>query len=342
LGGAVFNDGGRIAIINSTFVGNTGTGAAGVAGTSGTGTLQPHEGGAGGSALGGGLFNLSGTVTLTNCTFVENLMRGGQGGTGGAGSTFGFGGDGARGGSGGDALGAGIYSDAQAITIAVNNTFTDNVVVGGPGGNGGPGTGVGNNGGTGNQGSQDGAALFNGGGVLQLRNSILANSSSGSNAGGVITDSGYNLSSDATPKLSAPGSRNGVDPLLGSYTTAGGLVPTITLATNSPAVNAINTPDNNGAPPFDQRHALRVAPYDIGPYELDGTFTAPDLQVHLATNQVVLSWPAAGNFLAQTTTNLVPTNQWVTIADTPTTANGLNILVITPTNSASFFRLAKP
>jgi hypothetical protein len=341
LGAALYNDSGQVTIINSTFVANSGTGARGSAGAAGTSSMQPGRGTTGGSALGAGLFNNAGSVALTNCTFVSNSLTGGSGGQGGTGITFGFGGDGGSGGNGGDALGAGVYT-SRGTTVIVNSTFTDNGVFGGGAGQGGAGSGIGSEGASGRQGNQVGAALFNAGGVSELRNSILANSASGANAGGTISDEGFNISSDASPRLSAEGSRNQLDPLLGSFGLAGGLVPTITLASNSPAIDAITAPAGNGAPPFDQRGAMRVEPYDIGAFEFDGTFTVPSLQAQLVTNQVVLSWPAIGNFALQTTPTLSTNNLWLTLTNQPSSASGMRTLTVTSTNQASFYRLAAP
>lgn len=63
LGGAIFNHGGTLTIINSTLVGNTASGGTGFAA---------------GIGLGGAIFNLNGTVLLTNATLAFN--RADQGG----------------------------------------------------------------------------------------------------------------------------------------------------------------------------------------------------------------------------------------------------------------------
>ena len=342
VGAALYNDSGQVTIINSTFVGNSGSGAAGSTGAAGTTTVQPENGTTGGSALGAGLFNNAGSVALTNCTFVSNSLTGGPGGQGGTGNTFGFGGDGGNGGNGGEALGGGVYTSSRGTTVIVNTTFTDNGVIGGSVGQGGAGSGIGDEGKPGGQGSQAGAALFNAGGVLELRNSILANSASGPNVGGTISDEGFNISSDSSAKLSAAGSRNQLDPLLGSFSLAGGLVPTITLASNSPAINAITAAGENGAPPFDQRGAMRVEPYDIGAFEFDGTLAMPRLQAQLVTNQVVLSWPAVGNFLLQKSPTLSTNHLWLTLTNQPNTADSVRTITVPSSNQTGFYRLARP
>src|SRR5262249_48145312 len=70
LGGALFNQSGTVSIVNSTFVGNSGSGSAGTAGPGGSGTFEAQHGTSGGQAYGGGIFNAGGSLTLTNCTFV--------------------------------------------------------------------------------------------------------------------------------------------------------------------------------------------------------------------------------------------------------------------------------
>jgi hypothetical protein len=337
LGAAIYNASGTISIVNSTFVGNTGLGATGLAGAAGSGSQQGQDGSPGGTAQGGAVCNGAGSLALTNCVFVDNALTGGTGGAGGAGPTLIFGGDGASGGTGGAALGAGLFASAGS-TLVVNCTFSDNHVVGGPGGPGGPGGGVGSNGPNGATGAALGGALFDQGGTVNLKNSILANSAPGSNAGGSISDQGFNISSDATPVLTAPGSRNGIDPLLGSYVTLGN-ISTLTLSSNSPAINAITAPDENGAPVFDQRNFFRVTPFDIGAYELNGVVTAPSFQAQLQNSQLLLTWPNTGSFNVQTTTNIANTNSWITLVAQPTNSASVSTLAVSPTNSAAFFRL---
>ncbi|MBX9624232.1 MAG: hypothetical protein K2X82_10520, partial [Gemmataceae bacterium] len=73
MGGAVFDQGGTVAVVNSTVAGNTARGGDG-------GGLLPlgYVGGRGGG-FGGGVFNLNGTVTLTQATFAGNAAANGAG-----------------------------------------------------------------------------------------------------------------------------------------------------------------------------------------------------------------------------------------------------------------------
>jgi hypothetical protein len=342
LGAAILNENGMMAIVNSTFLNNTITGGVGNSGTDGSANQTGTGGSAGGTAEGAGVFCNGGVVLMTNCTFAANSLVGGLGGTGGTGEQSQFGTDGAEGGAGGEALGAGLCAAPGGSIVIVNCTFSDNSVTGGSGGGGGAGSGLGGNGPQGHAGNALGGAVFNAGGNLQLKNSILADSISGNNAGGNITDEGYNLSSDATPAFTAAGSRNRIDPLLGGLSQAGGVVPTLTLSSNSPAINAITAPDGNGCPTFDQRNAMRVPPYDIGAFEFDGSFGAPTLQVQLQASQLQISWAQTGAFTLQSTTALANSNLWQNVAIQPTSAAGVATLNVLLTNTASFYRLVQP
>lgn len=340
VGAAIFNEQGTVSIVNSTFIGNTGQGAAGLAGDSGTLLLAAVEGSDGGRALGGGIFNSAGTVSLVNCTLVRNKLTGGQGGVGGAGGNRPFGANGADGGDGGGALGAGLYNGGDGTTVVVNCSFSNNQIVGGTGGNGGPGNNSGRPGDDGAVGYANGGAVFNQGGVLRVRNSILAHSGSGLNAGGSITDEGFNLSSDATPALGGAGSRNLIEPLFESLNLAGGHAMTLSLSSNSPAINAITAADRNGCPAFDQRNAFRLEPYDIGAFEFDGQSVAPALQAHPDGDRIVLTWPATSSLVLKTAGGLAATDSWTAVTNAPATSGSWRSLTVEKTDRARFYRLA--
>ncbi|MFT3880019.1 MAG: choice-of-anchor Q domain-containing protein [Gemmatales bacterium] len=75
LGGAVFNRGGNVSIINSTITNNLARGGDGARYVA----LYRAPSGAG-SGFGGGVFNLNGTVNLTNSTIVQNSVAPGSSG----------------------------------------------------------------------------------------------------------------------------------------------------------------------------------------------------------------------------------------------------------------------
>src|SRR5581483_5609028 len=126
--------------------------------------------------LGSGYYASSGsTNTLTNVTIAGN-----------SGTYFGP--------TGGSAVsaGAGYYAAAGSTSTLTNLTIAGNTIFGGT----------------------TGAGLYSDGATI-LRNSIVANNTSGGNCAGTITSGGSNLSSDATCSFTGPGDLTNTDPLLG-------------------------------------------------------------------------------------------------------------------------------
>src|SRR5882724_7518857 len=80
-----------------------------------------------------------------------------------------------------------------------------------------------------------------------------------------LTDAGYNICSDSTANLSATGSLNNVDPLLGPLPDNGIPTPAMLLLNGSPALDAIPA----GFPTVDQRGVMRPqgVAADIGAVE---------------------------------------------------------------------------
>ena len=276
-GGAVAGAGiynaGNATIVNTTLNQNTALGGTSQTGGGPSGSSQNGGPGAnGGASSGGGVYNI-GTNSLLNCTFFANNATGGIGGNGGDGSTNGLS-TGGTGGNGGNALGGGIYN-APGGSIAVTNcTITGDVVAGGTNGIAGFGNFAGKNG---SVGSVLGANLYNGntGASFLLKNSILDFPTNATSAAGTITDSGNNLSSDATPAFSTTNSFNSKDPRLSPTGLAGNgstTVLTIGLSANSPAINAIF---DGSAPTYDERNFVRPGQLrpDIGAYEFGSQFT---------------------------------------------------------------------
>jgi hypothetical protein len=101
-GGAVFNRGGAVAIVNSTFVANSVSGGnGGIGGNSGG-----SPAGDGGSGLGGALFNLEGTLSVRDSTLFKNTAQQGFG----PGSA-----------SNGFAEGGAVYQDGTASSLTLVN-----------------------------------------------------------------------------------------------------------------------------------------------------------------------------------------------------------------------------
>ena len=123
--------------------------------------------------------------------------------------------------------------------------------------------------------------------TVTVRNSIIANSGDfGGDTWGAFTDAGYNICSDATAKLSATGSLNSTDPLLGPLTDNGGPTLTMVLSNGSPALDAIPS----GFPPVDQRGVMRPqgVAADIGAVE-GGKIQSVSSQIILEPSRTELS-----------------------------------------------------
>jgi len=105
---------------------------------------------------------------------------------------------------------------------------------------------------------------------VTLRNTIVANSASGGNCVGTITNGGNNIDDGTTCGwVSASGSMSSTDPLLGALANNGGPTQTFALLTGSPAIDGVTFNAPNSAPSTDQRGVARPqgVRYDIGSYE---------------------------------------------------------------------------
>jgi hypothetical protein len=108
---------------------------------------------------------------------------------------------------------------------------------------------------------------------VTLRNTIVANSTSGGNCGsGAIINGGNNIDSSTTCGWgSTSGSMSSTNPLLGALANNGGPTKTFALLTGSPAIDGVTFNAPNSAPSTDQRGVARPqgVRYDIGSYEYD-------------------------------------------------------------------------
>ncbi|GEM_PF-2537670 len=293
-GGAIYSAANTI-IVNCTFDGNSGRGGDSPA-AGGEDTGWGEDGDDGGSSFGGAVF--IGGGSLTNCTFVNNVVTGGAGGDGGP-ATGWRGGDG---GNGGNGFGGGLYN--AGVGAVVNCTFSACGVAGGAAGSGGSGpTGVGS---AGRAGLAEGGDIAHVSGSLVLRSTILAAASTGKNAydtsANRITDSGYNISSDASLGLGGTSVQN-TDPLISATLAAnGGVTRTLAILTNtSPAVDKIPA---SLSPATDQRGISRPQPQgglsDIGAYELVSLLaivTQPESQTVSKGSDVAFTVVASGDSL---------------------------------------------
>lgn len=249
-GGGIYNLG-QVIINNSTFITNLANGG------NSSHAGADKNGANGGVANGGAIFN-RGTVTMTNSTLTQNFTSGGNGGDVFTGNFI-------DGGNGGSAIGGAIHNDSNSVFI-VNCTLATNSAAGGSGGISGF---TDNNGSTG---ASLGGNIYRKTGTVFVRNSILAKGT-GPNSTGVITDGGYNLSSDSTPAfLGSSTSRNNQNPKLASLAQNGGISPTLALLPGSPAIDKA---DPNLCFGTDQRGVARPQgnACDIGAFEWVPTFS---------------------------------------------------------------------
>jgi predicted outer membrane repeat protein len=223
---AIYNDAGTLMVTNSTFSDNSAGAIYNYAGTL-TVTNSTFSDNSGGS-----IYNYAGTLTVTNSTFSNNsgAIYNDAGMVTVTSSTF----SGNSAGSGGAIFsGGGILSHVAQLTVT-NSTFWDNSA-----GSGGAiykdagmltvtnSTFSGNSAGS-------GGAIWDTGTAL-LRNTIVANSPSGDNCSGSITDSGHNLDDGMTCGFSAASSLSGTDPQLdpAGLSNNGGPTQTVALCTDA-------------------------------------------------------------------------------------------------------------
>jgi CSLREA domain-containing protein len=268
IGGAVYNlFNGVITCNRCTFTGNSVTGGKG-ANNSGAGAF----GGTGGAGQGGAIWNdATCTLAINNCTFANNTATGGLGGDNV--STNG------RGGTGGTGSGAGVFN-RETMTVTAC-TFSSNAGVGGAGGHGS----VPKN--DGNTGLGSGGLENSGTSSSTVRNTISAGNTGngGVDAKGAFISQGFNLIgvADFATGFTATGDLVGttaapLDAKLGSLQNNGGPTDTMTLLTNSPALDqgksfGLTTDQRNRTRPLDDP---AIAPAtggdnsDIGSFESAG------------------------------------------------------------------------
>lgn len=256
-GAAIYNLG-NLDIQGCTFRINAALGGHSADGGTDPGNTRGKDGADGPDGRGGAINNVS-ILKALNCTFVNNDAVGGNGGDGGPSSI-----SGGDGGAGGGGRGGSLYS--SGTTSITNCTFSGGQVLGGTNGAAGvspfPGS-------AGSAGVRVGGNIARASGLFVLKNTILAAPVTGKNANGTITDAGYNITSDNTPNFTQTGSRENLNPQLGTVGNNGGFTQTINLRSNSPAID-------KGAldfcPATDQRGVDRPvgAHCDIGAFEATG------------------------------------------------------------------------
>ncbi len=271
-GAGVYNDGGNVAVGNSTFSGNRAMHNGGGIANYGEARVSNSTFCGNNSYSGGGISNY-GMLTVSNSTFSGNSALYGGGISNDvywatvivSSSTF-------SGNSASQAWGGGIRN--RGTLIVSNSTFSGNTAIHGFGGaiftgdyglHGGVLT-VTNSTFSSNGAVEGGGGIYWYAGAATLKNTIIANNRPGGNCVGFITDGGGNLS---YPDTTCPGIH--ADPLLGPLQYSGGPTPTMALGEGSAAIDAGNDaicaadPINN----LDQRGITRPqgSHCDIGAVE---------------------------------------------------------------------------
>jgi predicted outer membrane repeat protein len=235
-GGAIANLEGVVNVSNSTFSGNSTHTGGGIYMRDGSLTVSNSTFSGNNAVLGGGINMDHGSLTVSNSTFSGNSASVGGGieirddSVTVNNSTF----------SGNSAdLGGGIHMDDGSLTVS-NSTFSDNSA------------------------TTYGGGIYNSDASVTVNNSIIANSTSGANCEGSVTDGGGNIS---YPDQTCPGMN--VDPKLSpnGLQDNGGPTKTIALLVGSPALDAATAT----CPETDQRGVARPqgAGCDIGAFELE-------------------------------------------------------------------------
>jgi hypothetical protein len=122
-----------------------------------------------------------------------------------------------------------------------------------------------------NSATNNGGGIDNAGGTAILGATIVAESPSGGDCSGTVTDEGYNIADDPSCGFTATGSTNSsatLDADLGPLQNNGGPTDTMALLPGSPAIDQV-TSGSGLCPATDQRGAPRTAPCDIGAYDTD-------------------------------------------------------------------------
>ncbi len=251
-GGGIYNLSGSLTVTGSTFSDNTATGLAGngggiASGVSATLTVSTSTFTDNSATLDGGGIRTDGLATVSDSTFDGNEATDGLGSGGGiynlgysltvTGSTFS---------NNSAGLSGGGISNADDLTV-INSTFAANSSA--YGGGIANATLLGSSDATivnstlsGNSASSSGGGLYtNNKGLTTVNNSIIANSTSGSDCSndGSITVQ-YSLVKDGSCGTTngVDGNIVGLDPLLGALGDNGGLTETMALLSGSPAIDA--------------------------------------------------------------------------------------------------------
>ena len=274
-GAGIRNYHGTVKVSNSTLSGNS---PGGIYSEGGTVKVSNSTLSGNSSDAGGGIYNYGGTLEVSNSTLSGNSVLD---------AVF--------------AEGGGIYNLAGTATVS-NSTLSGN-----SSNNRGGGiyhrTDGSNTGGTleVSNSTLSGNSAPNGGGIYNegpatFKNTIVANSPSGGNCLGSITNGGYNL--DSNTSCGFPTQNSSKDPLLGPLADNGGPTLTHALLEGSPAIDR----GNSFGATTDQRGFARPqgTASDIGSFESAFTVTEDTLKPHVSTATPTGTGVARGTNLTAT------------------------------------------
>ena len=153
---------------------------------------------------------------------------------------------------------------------------------------------------------------------------------------------GSNLSSDATLLATGQGSHKQTTPgWAASRPLAASLPSSRSLQTNSPAVDAISVAGDNAAPSFDGRNALRVSPFDIGAYELNGVEAGVAIQASSSPARWCYHGLHPAPMSCKPPPKVTASNAWSNATQQPITSGWRKTVTIAPAGQGQFFRLHK-
>ncbi|HET9476701.1 MAG TPA: choice-of-anchor Q domain-containing protein, partial [Dehalococcoidia bacterium] len=271
--GGISNEGGTAFVSGSTITGNNATFSAGGIGSTGPLSVTNSVVNGNSSLAGGGIW-----ISGTSATITDTFVNGNYGGAGGGIYVY----NGAltvmnstvsnnRGSDGGGII------NASSTTTVQNSTISGNIANNGGGLYNDTNTAsISHSTFSGNGATGAGGAIYISSGGMAIRDSIVANSTSGGNCGGFpVTSNDFNLSSDGTCPFAGKGDMQNTNPLLGPLVFNGGPTPTHALMDGSPAADAAGVPCPGMPEPtaMDQRGVTRPQGFrcDIGAFEAPDT-----------------------------------------------------------------------
>ena len=243
-GGGILNNGGILAVTNSTLTANSAGGGGGIGNNGGTLTVTNSTFFGNTTTIGGGIFQTSGTATVTNSTLSGNSASGGGGGITIYAGMFTVTNSTLSGNTASNGFGGGINNTNGTLTVTNSTLYNSSANTGGGIYHDGGMTTVTNSTLSGNSAVSSGG-IRNNNGTVTLTNTIVAGSlalGGGPNLNGTFTSGGHNLidvidgSSSGITNGDAQGDMVNPNPGLGPFGNYGGPTQTIPLLSGSPAI----------------------------------------------------------------------------------------------------------